>query len=812
MTRTPTDELESTEIRPFEQPTPERIGNYRILQKVGEGGMGVVFEAEQEAPVRRRVALKLIKWGMDTSQVVARFEAERQALAMMNHPNVARVLDAGATLEGRPYFVMEFVRGVPITEHCDRQRLTTRQRLELFLDVCEGVQHAHQKGIIHRDIKPSNILVEIRDGAAVPKIIDFGVAKATDKRLTEKTLFTGLGQIVGTPEYMSPEQAERTQQDIDTRTDVYSLGIVLYELMVGALPFDTRALREAGYDEIRRRIREDDPPKPSTRISTLGEDRSVKCAQCRRTDPRSLARTLRGDLDWIVVKAMEKDRTRRYPAAMALAADLRRHLNHHPVEAGPPAVSYRVRKFVRRHRAGVMATTIATVALVAGSALAVTGMIEARRQRDVAVREATRAESISGFLMHILAAPDPYLGSGRDVRLLDAIDRAKDDIEPKLGVDRKVEAEVKTLVGDVYRKLGEYIVAEELLESALRLRLEQFPSRNLDVAETRYLLASARHDLGRLDEAEEDYLEALEVFRSIHGQAHPDVAESLNTLARLRRDQGDLERSEELFREALRMRQGLLSSDHPDVAESMHDLAQLLRLRGRPDESESLYRQSLEINTRVYGERHPSVAYSVNGLAALLSEREKFDEAETMFRQSLEIELEELGPDHEQVATTWMWIAHVQQAKKEFVEAETSLRAALEIYRRELGDDHGLIASVYHSLGVGRREQGDLVGAMESFEKGLAIRQRILGPDHWLTAATAGSMGACLSRLARYREAETNLVYAFDVTLDRFGEDHRSTIWTAGQLVELFEKTGEAAKAAPYRRFIADAVVQQRTE
>jgi len=345
---------------------PERIGNFRLLQRLGEGGMGEVWEAEQEAPVRRRVAFKLIKWGMDTKEVLARFESERQALALMNHPYIARAYEAGSSDDGRPFFAMEYVKGVPLTEYCDTQRLSTQDRLTLFMQVCDGVQHAHQKGIIHRDIKPSNILVAFEDGRPIPKIIDFGVAKATSQRLTERTLFTELGQWIGTPEYMSPEQAELTGLDVDTRSDVYSLGVVLYELLAGAQHFDSKELRTAGFDEMRRRIREEEPPKPSTRVSSLG-DASLTAAERRRTDIHGLARTLRGDLDWIVMKALEKDRSRRYGSPSELAADVRRYLRNEPVEASPPSTIYRIHKFVGRHRVGVAAGLLVFAALVAGA-------------------------------------------------------------------------------------------------------------------------------------------------------------------------------------------------------------------------------------------------------------------------------------------------------------------------------------------------------------------------------------------------------------------------------------------------------------
>jgi serine/threonine protein kinase/TolB-like protein/Tfp pilus assembly protein PilF len=359
------------------------IGRYKILQAIGEGGFGAVYMAQQTEPVKRKVALKIIKLGMDTKQVIARFEAERQALALMDHPNIAKVLDAGATESGRPYFAMELVKGVPITEYCDTNGLTTEERLRLFTQVCSAVQHAHQKGIIHRDIKPSNVLVTLHDGMPVPKVIDFGIAKATNQELTQKTVFTEFRQFLGTPEYMSPEQAEMSGLDVDTRTDIYSLGVLLYELLTGTTPFDAETLRSRAYGEIQRIIREQEPPKPSTRVSTLGEQSSV-VAKRRNTEPAALRRSIRGDLDWIVMKALEKDRTRRYETANGLALDVKRYLENEPVRASPPTTSYRMRKFVRRNRVAVLSGAIVTLALIAGTALASVGLIRAKREGDQA--------------------------------------------------------------------------------------------------------------------------------------------------------------------------------------------------------------------------------------------------------------------------------------------------------------------------------------------------------------------------------------------------------------------------------------------
>jgi serine/threonine protein kinase len=370
---------------------PQQIGPYRIIEKLGAGGMGLVYKAEQRQPVRRIVALKVIKLGMDTREVVARFEAERQALAMLSHPNVAKVLDAGMTDTGRPYFAMEFVPGIPLREYCDQNKLTVRERLELFIPVCHAIQHAHQKGIIHRDLKPSNVLVSMFDNKPVPKVIDFGIAKATNQQLAQHTLYTQTGAMMGTPEYMSPEQAMTSGLDVDTRTDIYSLGVILYELLTGTLPFDPNALRKAGMEGMARMIRETEPPRPSTRLDATQDGTPLDPAILHRTDPRTLRRQIRGDLDWITLKAMEKDRTRRYETANGLAMDLQRYLNDEPVLARPPSTSYRAAKFIHKHKVGVAAISAVAMALILGIIGTTVGLLRARQSRDLAVHAGAEA-------------------------------------------------------------------------------------------------------------------------------------------------------------------------------------------------------------------------------------------------------------------------------------------------------------------------------------------------------------------------------------------------------------------------------------
>ncbi len=802
-----------------------RIGPYRILQLIGEGGFGSVFMAEQEAPVARRVALKIIKLGMDTRQVVARFEQERQALAMMDHPNIARVLDAGATETGRPFFVMELVKGEPIVEYCDKNNLSIQDRLKLFTQVCSAVQHAHTKGIIHRDIKPSNILVSTLDGRPHTKVIDFGIAKATAGRLTEKTVFTEHHQLIGTPEYMSPEQAEGTL-DIDTRTDVYSLGVLLYELLTGTTPFTSKELRSAAYGEIQRIIREVEPPKPSTRLSN-NTTTIASIAAHRRTEPARLGKIIRGELDWIVMKALDKDRQRRYGTAIGLALDVRRHLAGEAVGAAPPSAAYRFTKFIRRNRVVVSAAGAVGTALLMGVVAFAWQAKVARDQRDLAVaaqqaeaeergraeaarvealaqqaearkqeaearkqaaeakKQAAIAEAVASFQTGMFAAVDP-MNLPRDpltnqtlkdrLTVVQAIEAAVKELDKGSLKDQPlVEAEVRRTIGWTLYGLARYDEAERNLRASLAILRASLPAAHPDLAVCLGDLAALLYTQNNIAEAESMLRESLQIRRAVC-PAGPEVAVGLTDLAKVLRGQNKLAEAEPLLREALELHRRALPDGRSGFAISLGALASLLREQNRLAEAEPVCREALEAARGAFPSGHPNIAAALNTLARLLHAQSKLAEAEPLYRDALEILRQAFPAGHPDIAAGLNNLATLLQARNKSAEAGRMHREALAIFREVLPPGHRDIAGGLNNLAAFLLEQNRPDEAGPLVREAVKIARTALPAEHPNIAAALGTLARFLQTQGEPGEAEQVYREALGICRKAYPAAHPDTV------------------------------------
>jgi eukaryotic-like serine/threonine-protein kinase len=785
---------------------PQAIGPYQLIRKLGEGGMGQVWLAEQTAPIQRRVALKLIKVGRFDDSVLQRFYAERQSLAMMDHPSIAKVFDAGTTPDGQPYFVMEYVPGQPITDYCDRHRLKIRERLELFIKVCEGVQHAHQKAVMHRDLKPANILVVEVDGNPVPRIIDFGLAKAVTPQLDDGTLLTRAGGWVGTPGYMSPEQAEPGVLDVDTRTDVYSLGAVLYVLLTGSLPFESNAGRRQPLDEFLRKLREEDPPRPSTKVSTE-EGPSKAASEARGAEPRQLASLLHGDLDSITMKALEKERARRYGSPMELAADIERYLGDEPVIARPASVGYRVKKYVQRHKALVAGAAAVFAVLVAGAITSTWQAVKARRAEAKAQQQTAIAQAVNNFLQNDLLAqassatqsgpstkPDP------DLKVRTALDRAADRIQGKFAQQPEVEAAIRDTIGQTYTDLGLHPEAEKQLERALDLRRRVLGPENADTLTTMNNLAAVYALEGKYAQAEALYSQALGIERRVQGAENPATLNSMMSLAIVYEEEAKYAQAEALHSQTLEIKRRVLGPEHPQTLRSMYYLAVVYQDEGKYAQAEELSREVLEIRRRVIGPEHPATLDSMNNLAIDYEEEGKFAQAEAIDSQVLEIKRRVLGPEHRNTLNSMNNLAIVYWCEGKYPQAEALFSQTIEISRRVLGPEHPYTLNTMSNLAPVYTNEGKYAQADALFNQTLATQRRVLGPDHPYTLNTMSAMVVDYQQQGKYALAERYAAQTLAGRQRALGPEHPDTMIAAADLALAYISEGKYTEAEPLAR------------
>jgi serine/threonine protein kinase len=871
------------------------IGPYKLLEQIGEGGFGVVFLAEQTEPVRRKVALKIIKPGMDTRQVIGRFEAERQALAMMDHPNIAKVFDAGTTSvdrslreresgsrsepptldAGRPYFVMELVQGIPITDYCDQCNLTTHERLELFTTVCHAVQHAHQKGVIHRDIKPTNVLVAMQDGRPCPKIIDFGVAKAIgEQSLTEHTLTAGFAQMIGTPLYMSPEQAELSPLGVDTRSDIYSLGVLLYELLAGTTPFDKERLHSASYDELRRIIREEEPPRPSARLSSLslrsktrrGEERAgvrvsrsgepsrtssdslplegragegVSAAETaaltttiathRRTDPRRLIQSIRGELDWIVMKCLEKDRNRRYETANGLLRDVERFLADEPVEARPVSAAYRLRKFYRRNRLVVTAAGFVVASLLAGITGATWGLVRATKaealaqnrfeesetlrqqaitERNKAEQERNYSQAIADFVVEDFLALTSIEGQEhfggessaalhKDTTVRELLDRAAEKLQERRDLEPQIEGQLRWIIGANYRGIGEFDRAITFLERSVELWRQELGDEHVKTLSARDILAGAYNDAGQVRKAVAQSEQSANVAVKKFGPDDWFSLTLLGNLANLYEDAGKWEEAIALQEQVKVAKIKQLGPEHPDTLDTLNNLASAYSTAGRTAEAIALFEQVRDVRLKKFGADHSNTLKTLNNLAGAYAEAGRLSEAIALYEQVKEMEISKLGLDHPDTLGTLYSLAMTYRNAGNVPLAIALFEQVKEAQSRKLGPDHPDTHKTLIGLVLSYQDTGRLPDSIALLEEARDAQKKSLGAENPLTLITLAYLAEAYSEAGRTAEAIALIEQVREATQKVLSPDDPEADLILSNLAVAYWRTEQLDKSIP---------------
>ena len=835
---------ESSHPKPIDQRGDIAIGSiiagrYKLIEVIGEGGMGSVFLAEQTEPVKRQVALKLIRSGMDTKLVLARFDAERQALALMDHPNIARVYDGGTTPPTHvggspmPFFVMELVHGIPLTLYCDEHRLTVASRLELFVSVCQAVQHAHQKGIIHRDLKPGNVLVTEVDGRPTPKVIDFGVAKAIEQKLTDQSI-ADLGAIVGTPAYMSPEQADPTSMDIDTRTDVYALGVMLYELLSGTPPIDAKQFKRGAILEMLRMVREEEAPRPSTKLSS--SEALPNIAASRSIEPAKLAKLLRGELDWIVLKALEKDRTRRYETANGFARDIQRYLADEVVEARSPTAGYRLKKFARRNRGQVMAASLVVLVLLAGIAGTTFGLIRAEHRRQDAdnaraaeadrangerlakidaqnsaaaekaaneraqkrLREVAKSNEILGSIFDSLD-PKEIAKNERPLQaiLVEKLDKAVAQLEGEAIGDPLVVATMQTRFGRSLLALNEPKKAIILLEKARKTLQSRLGADDPETLAAMLNLAVGYLKAGKLKLSLDLYKETYDRAMGLLGPDHPITSSSMNDLAYCYEANGKLDQALPLFKKALELRKKELGPNNPTTLATMNNLAGAYQADGKLEMAVALFKETLEVARSKFGPKHPDTLLTANNLALAYEETGKWDLAIPLLEETLKLQKELLGSDNTETLGSINNLALAYQRAGQPAKALPLLEDLFKRTKAKLGADHPHTLLVMGNLAEAYRDLGKLDLALPLMEETLKLTRAKLGPEHPDTLMCVNNLATAYGMAGKLKEALPLLKETLAQRKKKLGPDHPDTLMSMNNLARCYVETGQFELALP---------------